>query len=109
MMHSDAVLMSTTPSGSRRRRPDDLDSGTNRRAPSRPTTPSGTLIRKIIRQPVPRRAAVTSQPARIGPGDRGHPHDGAERGERAGHLLGREDLLDHAEPLRDEQRAEAAL
>ena len=38
-----------------------------RSAPSRPTTPSGTLMRKIMRQPVPSRSAETSQPARIGP------------------------------------------
>ena len=42
-------------------------------------------------------------------GDGGEAHDRAEGGEGAAHLLGREDRLDHAEPLRDEQRAEAAL
>jgi hypothetical protein len=43
------------------------------------------------------------------PGDRGQPHHRAERRERAAHLLRREDVLDDAEALRDQQRAEAAL
>ena len=67
MRHSAAVLIRTTPTGSRRVRFPERDSGMNRSAPSRPMTPSGTLMRKIIRQPVPSRSAVTSQPARIGP------------------------------------------
>ena len=32
-----------------------------------PTTPTGTLIRKIIRQPLPNRSASMRKPARIGP------------------------------------------
>jgi hypothetical protein len=59
--------MSTTPSGSSRMRCVERDSGMKRSAPSRPTTPIGTFMRKIIRQPVPSRSALTSQPARIGP------------------------------------------
>ena len=35
--------------------------------------PIGRLIRKIIRQPVPSRSAVTSQPARIGPANSASP------------------------------------
>jgi hypothetical protein len=62
-------------------------------------------MRKIMRQQVGR-----DQPAgEDRPGDGGEAHDRTEGGEGAAHLLGREDGLDHAEPLRDEQRAEAAL
>lgn len=45
----------------------DLDSGTNRSASSSPATPTGRLMRKTIRQPVPSRSAPASQPPRIGP------------------------------------------
>ena len=43
------------------------------------------------------------------PGDGGQAHDRAEGREGAAHLLGREDGLDHAQTLWDEQRTEAAL
>ena len=71
--------------------------------------PSGTLIRKIIRQPVPSRSAATSQPARIGPQIAASPMTGPKARERAAHLLAQENLLDHAESLWDQHRAEGAL
>ena len=68
--------MSTTPSGSSRTGLAAFDSGMNRTAPASPMSPSGTLTRKIIRQPVPSRSAVTSQPARIGPAIAARPMTG---------------------------------
>jgi len=47
-----------------------FDSGSTRHAPTKARIPSGRLIRKTSRQPVPNRSAPTSSP----------PHDGAEHG-----------------------------
>ncbi|MEO9177139.1 MAG: hypothetical protein ABI317_16615, partial [Gaiellales bacterium] len=56
MTQTEARLSSPTPTTSSRTRRGEVDSGMKRSAPSNPSTPTGTLIRKIIRQP-----------ARIGP------------------------------------------
>ena len=101
--------MRPTPSGSSLIGVRDFDSGMKRSAPSRPTTPSGTLMRKIIRQPVPSRSAETSQPARIGPAMAARPMIGPKAAKAPPISLGGKTVLIMPEPLRDEQRAEAAL
>src|SRR4051794_24680850 len=109
MMASEAALMSSTPSGSRRMRLDDFDSGMNRSAPSRPMTPSGTLSRKIIRHPVPSRSAVTSQPARIGPAMAARPMTGPNAANAPPISFGGKTVLMTPSPCGTQQRAEAAL
>ena len=70
-------------------------SGRNTIAATSAASPSGTLIRKITRQPVPNRSASMSEAGEDRPDDRGKPHDRAEREERLRHFLGRGRLLQH--------------
>ena len=86
------------------------DSAGSTRAPARSaSTPIGMLIRKIIRQPPPKRSASTSQPARIGPPTADRPMIGPNAPNARRDLVGREHLLDHAEALRQHHGAEQAL
>ena len=93
--------------GTSRRTPGcDAPRGSTRTAVTSANTPTGTLIRNTSRQPVPHRFGVDQRAGEDRRGDRRQSHHRAEGGEHLRHLLLGEDLLDHSEPLRDEQRAE---
>ena len=55
------------------------DSGSRRAAPTSAATPSGTLMRKIVRQPAPRMSRSTSAPPSTGPSTALSPITGPNR------------------------------